>query len=308
MDSTESSLLEVTNDAQVVDKLDMETAEHKQSNVDSVTVNSEVREDDSIEDADNPEPDEKPPVTLDTKTDMHTSHLSSADNCDICINTANKITTAAESRSSIEITKKAFELTESVNSQEDTTDESNDEDMQQFLNLMGKAERKNQRKISAVTTLHLGSSGRNKSDWRNVQMEDHGSDTSETDDEDNNLETRKFLSLMGKAKQVPPSKPMVTIKWQNGKVVGLPSNIKVTRVSPSEEARKRHEDDLMRRRREHLEIIRREGPMSTTCSGKRKFEDRMTLSEAKAEDFTDTKDYVDFIQAKLKNVNIKLIK
>ena len=55
-------------------------------------------------------------------------------------------------------------------------------------------------------------------------------------------------------------------------------------------------------------LFRREGPMSTTCSGKRKFEDRMTLSEAKAEDFTDTKDYVDFIQAKLKNVNIKLIK
>ena len=48
--------------------------------------------------------------------------------------------------------------------------------------------------------------------------------------------------------------------------------------------------------------------MAPTCSGKRKFEDRMTLSEAKADDFTDTKDYVDFIQAKLKNVNIKIIK
>ena len=34
----------------------------------------------------------------------------------------------------------------------------------------------------------------------------------------------------------------------------------------------------------------------------------MILSEAKADDFTDTKDYVDFIQAKLKNVNIKIIK
>ena len=53
---------------------------------------------------------------------------------------------------------------------------------------------------------------------------------------------------------------------------------------------------------------RREGPVAPTCSGKRKFEDRMTLSEAKADDFTDTKDYVDFIQAKLKNVNIKIIK
>ena len=92
----------------------------------------------------------------------------------------------------------------------------------------------------------------------------------------------------------------------------------------SEESRRRQEEDLIRRRRQHIEAIRltatlhffpticctyrREGPVATTCSGKRKFEDRMTLSEAKADDFTDTKDYVDFIQAKLKNVNIKIIK
>ena len=96
----------------------------------------------------------------------------------------------------------------------------------------------------------------------------------------------------------------------------------MTRVPQSEESRRRQEEDLIRRRREHLEAIRlsaiflstngfnfrREGPVATTCSGKRKFEERMTLSEAKADDFTDTKDYVDFIQAKLKNVNIKIIK
>jgi hypothetical protein len=34
----------------------------------------------------------------------------------------------------------------------------------------------------------------------------------------------------------------------------------------------------------------------------------MTLAEAKADDFTNTKDYVDFIQAKLTNVHIKIIK
>ena len=101
--------------------------------------------------------------------------------------------------------------------------------------------------------------------------------------------------------------------------------MQVTRVPVSEEVRRRHEQDLIARRRAHLEAIRwqynpmnllhliicscrREGPTTTTCSGKRKFEERMTLSEAKADDFTDTKDYVDFIQAKLKNVNIKIIK
>ena len=57
-----------------------------------------------------------------------------------------------------------------------------------------------------------------------------------------------------------------------------------------------------------ISCCRKEGPPTTTNSGKRKFEERMTLSEAKADDFTDTKDFVDFIQAKLKNVSIKIIK
>jgi len=252
-----------------------------------------------------------------------------ADDCDICITTTNGIRTVAEETSvknkftpieetmsnnqnkedGEDVQKDAFELVESVNSQEDTDDESDDEEMQQFLHLINKAEKKNQKKISAVQTFQFGSTSR--VDWRNVDMDDPESDTTDTEDEDDTTETRRFLSLMGNSRQPKPEqiqKPMVTIKWQDGKVVGLPANIKVTRVAQGEEARMKHEDELKRRRREHLELIRREGPTTTTCSGKRKFEDRMTLSEAKAEDFTDTKDYVDFIQAKLKNVNIKIIK
>lgn len=257
-----------------------------------------------------------------------------ADNCDICISTSNDMKSVSgnigEQASSIVQTessiadddkaeskdgqkKDAFELSESVNSGEDTEDESDDEEMKQFLHLMDKAERKNQKRVSAVQTFHFGTS-RQESDWRNARMEDPESDTTDTEDEDSQAETRRFLSLMGKTghhqqqQRGGGAKPMVTIKWQDGKVVGLPANIKVTRVQAGEEARRRHEEELRRRRKEHAQLIRREGPPTTTCSGKRKFEDRMTLSEAKAEDFTDTKDYVDFIQAKLKNVNIKIIK
>ena len=42
--------------------------------------------------------------------------------------------------------------------------------------------------------------------------------------------------------------------------------------------------------------------------GKRKFEDRMTLTEAKMADFEDSRDYVDFLQSKLQGVNIKIVK
>lgn len=223
---------------------------------------------------------------------------NTADNCDICINT-NKIAPEIN-----DLKKNNFELKETVNSQEETDDESDDEEMQQFLSLMNKAERKNHRKISAVQTFHLGQS---KEGWRNVHMEDPESDTEDTDDEDDTRETQKFLSLMEKKKN-SNNKQMVTIKWQDGRVTGLPAGIRVTRGPPSEDVRRRQEEELLRRKRQHLEMIRREGPATTTCSGKRKFEDRMTLSEAKADDFTDTKDYVDFIQAKLKGVNIKIIK
>ena len=36
--------------------------------------------------------------------------------------------------------------------------------------------------------------------------------------------------------------------------------------------------------------------------GKRKFEERMTLTEAKLGDFQDSRDYVDFLQSKLQDI------
>ena len=40
---------------------------------------------------------------------------------------------------------------------------------------------------------------------------------------------------------------------------------------------------------------------------KRKFVDRMTLSEAAVEDFDNSQDYVNFLQDKLQGIKIKLI-
>jgi len=220
-------------------------------------------------------------------------------------------TSVCESMTDVAITEKAektrFELAENVNSTEDTEDESDNEEMETFLQLMSKAEQKNVKTVTPgpMQTIHLGASSR--ANWRGSNMGGVDNSDSDTSDEDDTEETRRFLSLMG-GREKKASSGMVNIRWEDGKVVGLPPNIKVTRVPQSEESRQRQEEDLIRRRRQHLEAIRREGPVATTCSGKRKFEERMTLSEAKADDFTDTKDYVDFIQAKLKNVNIKIIK
>ena len=93
-------------------------------------------------------------------------------------------------------------------------------------------------------------------------------------------------------------------------VTNLPPNIKVTRIPGN--AIKHSKEELIERRRREIQMSRQAGNgelgSSVGCGGKRKFEERMTLTEAKVTDFQDTKDYVDFIQAKLKNVNIKLIK
>ena len=78
-----------------------------------------------------------------------------------------------------------------------------------------------------VQTIHLGSSRSTSSraDWR-TELGDPESDTTDTEDEDDTVETRRFLSLMGKKPQ--QEKEMVNIRWQDGRVVGLPGNIKVT--------------------------------------------------------------------------------
>ena len=107
---------------------------------------------------------------------------------------------------------------------------------------------------------------------------------------------------MDKAKK---KKTKVSIKWSNGQVKvervqeGIEGEItRRERVKREMEVRK-----LQARRREQQQAY-----VEPQVGGKRKFEDRMTLNEAKLEDFDDTKDYVNFIQTKLQGVRIKIIK
>ena len=162
---------------------------------------------------------------------------------------------------------------------------------------MNKAEKKNLKRI-VVKQNQFGSK---QSDWRNVTMGEHDEDTTDSEDEDDNQETRKFLSLMEKAKK---KNTKVSIRWSNGQV-------KVETVQDGVEG------EIVRREREKKEMERRkevgkkkgqQNWVDTPSKGKRKFEDRMTLNEAKLEDFEDTNDYVNFIQNKLQGVRIKMIK
>jgi len=72
--------------------------------------------------------------------------------------------------------------------------------------------------------------------------------------------------------------------------------------------------DCVKLQREEIERRRAEARASKeqqardNAKGKRKFEDRMTLTEAKMTDFQDSRDYVDFLQSKLQGINIKIVK
>jgi len=201
-----------------------------------------------------------------------------------------------------------LELSEAIQSQEETEDEDDEDEIKHFFNLMNKAERRNQRKQIQKKNQFSGP----KSDWRRPELGDPDEDTTDTEDDDDNKETQKFLGLIhnatAKTKQHQKLKGnMVNVKWQNGRVTvtNLPPNIRVTRVPAGEDDIRKQEDLLIERRKE---MAKRQQITTSCVGGKRKFEDRMTLTEAKVGDFQDTKDYVDFIQTKLKNVNIKLIK
>ena len=74
---------------------------------------------------------------------------------------------------------------------------------------MNKAEKKNLKRI-AVKKNQFGSK---TSDWRSVRLGDPDEETTDTEDEDDNQETRKFLTLMEKAKK---KNTKVSIKWSNG--------------------------------------------------------------------------------------------
>jgi len=182
---------------------------------------------------------------------------------------------------------------------ETTEDESDEDEMAKFFLLMNKAERKNMKRISTKQNQF----GSKTSDWRSAKLEDPDEETTDTEDEDDNQETRKFLSLMEKAKK---KNTKVTIKWING-------TVKLERVQDGLEGeiarREKEKRELDLRRLEAKKMKKNETvTVETKTRGKRKFEDRMTLNEAKLEDFNDDKDYVNFLQTKLKGVRIKITK
>ena len=171
------------------------------------------------------------------------------------------------------------------------------EEVAKFFTLMNKAEKKNMKRIA----MKKNQFGSKTSDWRSVTLGDPDEETTDTDDEDDNQETRKFLTLMEKAKK---KNTKVSIKWSNGQV-------KVERVQEGIEgeiARREREKREMEVRKLQARRREQQAYVEPQAGGKRKFEDRMTLNEAKLEDFDDTKDYVNFIQTKLQGVRIKIIK
>merc|ERR1712168_320399 len=207
-----------------------------------------------------------------------------------------------------ENSKDNLKPSEALNREEETEDEDDEEEVRQFFSLMNKAERRNQRKLMQKKNRFNGV----KSDWRRPELGDPNEDTTDTEDEDDTQETRRFLGLMqaaGRKKiQQKPKSNMVNVQWRDGKVcvTNLPSNIKIQRVPAGEEDMRRKEDLLIQRRKEMAR--RQKEIVAPSPGGKRKFGDRMTLTEAKVDDFNDTKDYVDYIQTKLQGVKIKLIK
>jgi len=192
---------------------------------------------------------------------------------------------------------------------EETDDEAdNEEETNKFLNLMSKAERRNQKKQARKQKMFPTKT----TDWRDVTLDDPNDDTSDTEDEDDTMETRKFLYMLQNAKKKNTSQPkknMVNVKWKSGRVEisNIPDTLRVTRVPAGEEAIRLQQEELARRR-EEVRRLNRSHQERGQVGGKRKFEDRMTLTEAKLTDFQDSKDYVDFLQSKLQGVNIKIVK
>jgi len=98
----------------------------------------------------------------------------------------------------------------------------------------------------------------------------------------------------------------------------IPDTVTITRVPAPEVVRDHQEPrlpcfNITRAPPQPLECVRRQREAERSESqrdkkGKRKFEDRMTLTEAKMADFEDSRDYVDFLQTKLQGVNIKIVK
>jgi len=223
---------------------------------------------------------------------------------------------------------------------EETDDESDDNELEMFLSLMNKAEKKNEKRIQKKKNQF----GSTKIDWSNVRLDDvkTDEDTTESEDEDDHEETTKFMSLMSKAKE---KNSVIKLSYVQGKMQmtkmsnGHEGQImykamkekmsKRLESTPSHEAVKgplssdsskglvtitrvsgpRDEQDIVQRRKEEYRArMSGQASKSLVTKGKRKFEDRMTLSEASADDFNDGQDYVNFLQDKLQGIKIKLVK
>merc|ERR1712187_335539 len=143
-------------------------------------------------------------------------------------------------------------------------------------------------------------------DWRDgdddSDLDESSSDSDDsydsitTEDEDDSNETRRFMRLIS-----PPQTIRVVLGSGRVQEVKMPGHIRVTRMEAAEVDRLRMERELEMRR---LEARNQE--LFVTSSEKRKFGERMKLEEVKRDDFETPEDYVDFLNAKLKNVHIKL--
>ena len=165
------------------------------------------------------------------------------------------------------------------------------EQFESFNDIANAAVDKNEEQEATSTS---GGSGRNvitinlrsqNNDWRGG-MDDHDDDS--TDSEEDEYTARMFQS----------GRVMVT---------QLPDTVNVTRIPASKDLVQKRREELARRRQEVRNMDRSQLDRAKT-TGKRKFEERMTLQEAKLTDFEDSKDYVDFLQSKLQGVNIKIVK
>ena len=193
---------------------------------------------------------------------------------------------------------------------DDTSDETDEEGTEQFLSLLNKAENRNKRKEKRKEMFKGMKFGGPRLDWRTPELGETNDDTSDTDDEDDNQETKRFLNLISQGrKKSTGSKGMVNLSYSSGKlqIKNLTPGMKITQ-STDGMSMKSSREELILRRKQELHESKRNPLVDSPSRSKRKFGERMTFTEAKVDDFDDMKDYVDFLNSKLKNVSIKMIR
>ena len=176
------------------------------------------------------------------------------------------------------------------------------------MTLMQKAEKRNEKR-KAVKQNRFETS---KADWRNVKLVERHEDSSDTEDEDDRDEIQKFMSLMEGAKQ---KKSEVDGKIHSRSPLpgsGAGDSQRMVKLCRDDSSCQSKEDLVLRRKEEFRErMLANTGGIvagQSKARGKRKFSERMTLSEAAVEDFDNSQDYVHFLQDKLQGIKIKLVK